>query len=96
VVVAPQAERAPEAVSEGDAAPELIADKLAEAAAPAVEKMLTQLEAMIEAATSLEEFREMLLSAFPKVDSGPLAKIMAQAMTVAEGTGRIDVEAEGA
>ncbi|WP_444870491.1 hypothetical protein ACTTAF_06460 [Rhodobacter capsulatus] len=59
-----------------------------------MEAMLGQIEAMLQTAGSLEEFRAMLLAAFPMLDSGPLAGVLSQALTVANATGRADVEAE--
>ncbi|WP_444452029.1 DUF935 domain-containing protein [Rhodobacter capsulatus] len=76
-----------------DAAPALGDRAAIEAQAP-MEAMLGQIEAMLQTAGSLEEFRTMLLAAFPKLDSGPLAGVLAQALTVANATGRADVEAE--
>lgn len=71
-----------------------LADRLGSAAGPVMEAMLRQIEAMIEAASSLEEFRSMLDAAFPKIDTGPLATVLEQAMTVAAATGRADVIAD--
>lgn len=90
---APQAEGPSTPLSADPVPSELIADKTQTSAAPAVEAMLVQIEAMLEAATSLEEFRTMLMAAFPKVDAGPLAAVLAQALTVANATGRAEVAA---
>lgn len=95
VVVAPQAEGPSTGEKQPPLPSEQIADRLAADAAPAVELMITQIETMLEAATDLEEFREMLMAAFPKLDAGPLAAVLGQAMSVANATGRAEVGTEG-
>ncbi|MEI4195234.1 DUF935 domain-containing protein [Roseovarius sp. E0-M6] len=66
-------------------------DRLAQEAAPEMEAMLGRIEAMLEAAGSLEEFREMLISGFPDLDTNGLARIMADAMMGAYAGGRAAV-----
>jgi phage gp29-like protein len=80
-----------EAISEGlsDAA-----DRLGQEAAPAIEAMLTRIEAMTEAASSLEELREMILSGFGELDESALAKVLATAFLSAQAGGRAAVEEE--
>jgi len=94
-VTAPQAEGPVAGLPAADLPEVLLADALASAAAPAVEQMLVKIEAMLQAAGSLEELRVMMQAAFPTLDSGPLAGIVAQAMTVANASGRLDVVTEG-
>ena len=79
-------------VSETDPAA-LLADQLEVEAAPAMAGMIGQIEAMLQAAGSLAEFRSMLLAGFPKLDSEALAQAIAMGMSTADATGRIDVEA---
>ena len=71
------------------------ADRLAGEAAPAVGAMISQIEAMMQVATSLEELREMVLSAFPEVDATALAYAMGQAFVAAQLGGMAAVEDEG-
>ncbi len=79
-------------------APALLAARLEAAAQPAIAGWLARIEAILAAAGSLEEAREMLLAAFPDVDAGPLAEVLGQAMTAAHLAGRamVAAEAEGA
>lgn len=82
----------PSAARPRDPAPaELLADRMGVEAAPAMAAMLGQIEAMLAAAGSLEEFREMLLAGFPEIDAGPLAEALGRGMTVAHLTGRAAV-----
>lgn len=75
---------------ETDPAP-LLADRLAIEAAPAVGDMINQIEAMLEASGSFDEFRAMLMASFPKLDANRFATTLAQAMTIANLTGRLEV-----
>lgn len=74
---------------------DVLADRLEVEAAPAMEAMLGQIAAMLDAAGSLEEFRAMVLAAFPKVDASGIADALAAGMIVAHATGRADVMTEG-
>jgi phage gp29-like protein len=67
-------------------------DRLAAQTAPMIENWLGTIEAMLEAAGSLEEFREMLLKAYPKLDTQSLADTLASAMTAMTLAGKSDVE----
>lgn len=66
-----------------------IATRLEIEATPQVGAMVAQIEAMMGAATSLEEFREMLLAGFPDLDEGGLARVLAQGMIAAHAAGRL-------
>jgi phage gp29-like protein len=80
---------------DGNAEPTLLAanlNRLETEAAPLMAGWLTQIEAMLEAADSLEEFREMLLAAYPKLDATDMAKTLAAAMTAMTLAGKADVE----
>lgn len=93
---APQAEGPPAGKSEAPGAADLIADRLGVEAAPAMEVMLDQIEVMLAAAGSLEEFGEMLRAGFPDLDQSVLARVLAEAMTAAHAGGRAAVESESA
>jgi phage gp29-like protein len=72
----------------------VLADRLQDEAAPALEDMLLSVEAMLEAAGSLPEFREMLLAAYPDLDDTDLVEVMASALTAAHAGGRAALEAD--
>ncbi len=96
IPAAPQQE-GPSAALPAPPSPEaLLAARLEIEAQPAVGDMVAQIEAMLGAATSLEEFREMLLAAFPQLDAGRLAQVLAQGMIAAHAAGRIAVLDESA
>ncbi|MDR1350729.1 MAG: DUF935 domain-containing protein [Zoogloeaceae bacterium] len=67
-------------------------DRLEAETAPAIESWLKTIEAMLEAADSLEEFREMLLVAYPKLDATDMAETLAAAMTAMTYAGKSDVQ----
>lgn len=71
-----------------------LVDQLAEKAAPAMEAMLVKIEAMMEAAGSLEELRAMLLEAYPEIDVKDLAGVLAEAMMAGHAGGRAALEDE--
>jgi phage gp29-like protein len=73
---------------------DILTKALARAAAPKMEAMLRRIEAMVGAASSLEELREMMLAAFPDLDAGGLAEVLALAMLSAHLGGRAMVDAE--
>lgn len=76
-----------------DPVPDLT-ENLDAAATPAMADILEQLERMADAAGSLEELREMVLSGFPKLDADLLIDQLAQAMTAAHAGGQALVEDE--
>ena len=92
---APQAEGLPAGKSEAPGAADLIADRLVVEAAPAMEIMLDQIEAMIAAAGSLGELREMLAAGLPDLDIGALSAVIAEAMLAAHAGGRAMLEDGG-
>ncbi|AKO97619.1 MULTISPECIES: DUF935 domain-containing protein [Marinovum] len=71
-----------------------VAARLEAEAAPAVEAMLGQVEVMLDAASDLAEFREMVLAGFPHVDNQQLTEVMAQALVASFAAGRVMVEEE--
>ena len=82
--------------NQGSDASALLADRLEIEAEPAMAEIMAQIEAMLAASGSLEEFREMLLAGFPKLDATALAESMAKGMLAANAVGRIEVLEEDA
>jgi phage gp29-like protein len=73
---------------------ELTAQQLATQAQPAVADWLAQIEAMLEAAGSLEEFRAMLLAAFDELPGEQFAAAMSAGMEASGAAAWYDVEAQ--
>lgn len=92
--VALNQEGASAALSVAPAPADLLAEKTASEAQPAVAAMIGQIEAMLGAAGSLDEFREMLLAAFPSIDSTHLATVLGAALLTADLAGRAAVADE--
>ncbi|UWQ76820.1 DUF935 domain-containing protein [Leisingera sp. M658] len=63
-------------------------------AGPAVDGMLDQIEAMFGAASSFEEFREILLNAYSDLDASGLTVSLTDAITAAAAGGRAAAEDE--
>jgi phage gp29-like protein len=93
---APQSERPPAGEKSGVSPEDVLADRLALESAPAIEALIAQIEAMTQAAGSLEELREMLLAAYPDLDAGDLSRIIAQGLVAAHAGGRIDAADQSA
>jgi phage gp29-like protein len=72
-------------------AAELIARQLVEKGGPAVTDMAATIEAMLEKAHDLGEFRMMLSSAYGQLDSRKLAELLAGGLAVAHAAGRSDL-----
>lgn len=91
---------APEAQSEAvssaksePATPEAaIADRLALDAVPTMAGMIDRIAAMVEAAGSMEELREMMLAGFGDVDDGDLREILAAGFAASLAAGRASIE----
>ena len=92
--VALQAEGPLAGKKQGGSPEDALADRMAIETAAPMEAMLAKIEAMFEAATTLDELREMLLAGFPTIDVSALADIMAMAILAAEVHGRSDVMVE--
>lgn len=76
-------------------APEdVLAERMALEAAPAMGALFEQIEVMLGAAGSLEEFREMLLAGFGGLDASALQEVMALGLIAAQGAGREAVKGE--
>lgn len=89
-----QTEGAPAAVSESASADEVLADRMAQDARPAMAMIMDQIEVMVSAAGSLQELREMLLTGFPQIDSSSLAQILGLGLVAAHAGGRVAIEEE--
>lgn len=81
------------ASSETAPPPEVLADRMEIEAAPALSDMLARIEVMVEAAQSMPELREMLMAAFPGLDAGTLADVLALGLLAAESAASAAVEA---
>lgn len=71
-----------------------LATELDRVATDEMHTLMGQLEAIVDAATSMEELREHILSAFPELDSSGLASVMAAGIMAASAGGRAVVEDE--
>ena len=97
VTTALNAEGASAANSEGNpvvTAVGALTSRLEEEAGAHIADMIDQVEVMLETASSLEEFRELILAGFPELNSAGLATVMSQAMLSAWGAGQVAVEEE--
>jgi len=88
------AEEAPTGKKTGGSEIDPLVEQLAEKAAPTIECMLVRIEAMMEAAGSLEELKAMLLEAYPKIDVKDLGQVLAEAMMAGHAGGRAALEDE--
>lgn len=79
----------------GDAV-ELLAEQMEAEAGPAVGEMVEQIEAMLQAAGSVEEFGAMLRAAYPRLGAERLAAVLAGGLMAAQLAGIADVEAGSA
>lgn len=75
--------------NEGDLVDQLLAETAAD-----MSGMLETIEAVIEAAGSLEEAREMLIAAYPQIVSTGLGAKLAQGLILAHAIGRAEVVGE--
>ncbi|NWA40786.1 DUF935 domain-containing protein [Pseudomonas reactans] len=80
--------RQAKAVTPADA----IAARLAREGDPQVVAWLESIEAMLEKAGSLQEFREMLMAAQVDLDEDKLAELLGNGLAVADLAGRADIE----
>lgn len=90
-----QAEGALAGKKAGGLPEDLLTDRMMVEGTVGMASIMGQIEAMLDAAGSLEEFREMLLAGFPDLDASGLAKALALGMLTAHGAGRDAVVAEG-
>jgi len=73
---------------------ELVADRLQQDNHPGMADWIERIEAMLESAGSLDEFKAMLLAAQQTLPDEALGKSLAQALAAAEAAGRFDLENE--
>lgn len=89
------AARQPEGLSAAlprDPAPEtILADRMEIEAAPAIAAMIGRIEAMVEAAGSMEELRAMLLAGFGEIDTAGLVEALELGFLGAHLQGRVSV-----
>ncbi|WP_322895188.1 MULTISPECIES: DUF935 domain-containing protein [unclassified Yoonia] len=71
---------------------DVLIDRLTDDASPAVRGMLEQIEAMLSAANSFDEFREMLHAGFPDLDAQEVEDLIADAQTAAYAGGYLAAE----
>ncbi len=71
-----------------------MADRMVEETTGDMARMLETIGAIIDAAQSLEEAREMLLAAYPEIDAGAIAAKLADGMIAAQAYGRAEVVEE--
>lgn len=68
-----------------------LADQLDQVAAPVMGALIGQLKVVVDSSASMAEVADRLVGLYPQMDAGPLAELMAQAMAVAEMTGRAEI-----
>ncbi len=73
---------------------QLIADQLATQAQPGMADWLATIEAMLQQADSMEQFREMLLAAYPDLNVSGMGSVVANAFEASEAAARFDIESE--
>ncbi|WP_226779525.1 DUF935 domain-containing protein [Oceaniglobus trochenteri] len=96
-VTAPQMAEAHPTGAPGEFDPvSVLTGRLEREARPAMGEMIGRIEAMLEAAQSFDEFRDMLLNGYPDLDASALASILANAMMAADLGGRALVAADDA
>lgn len=71
-----------------------IGDRIADETQDDMAVLLDQIEAMLDAAGSLEEFKASLLSAFPQLDVSAIAEKIGDGLTAAAAAGMSDLEDE--
>lgn len=73
---------------------QLLADQLEERATGEIAALLETVEEMLSAANSLSEFQEMLLAAYPDLDTSHLTEIIAEGLLAGHALGRAALEAD--
>jgi len=90
-IIAPQSAQQLAAIKRNPHPADLIAQRMAKEGQPAIDAMLASIEAMLEQASDLAEFRQMLMLAFPDLDASALATVLAQGHGAAHAAGRSDL-----
>lgn len=89
--IAPQSAQ-PVTVAKAEPHPaDLIAQRMAKDGQPAMDEMISTIETMLGKASDLDEFREMLMTAFPDLNAEALAKVLTVGLTAAHAAGRSDL-----
>jgi phage gp29-like protein len=91
MATAPQAEGPLAALPAAPAPEDVLTDRMAVEAAPAMDAILAKVAQMMAAATSLDELRQMLLDGFPQVNGADLTEVLAMGMLAANLGGRVAV-----
>lgn len=78
------------------AAHEILAETLGRAMQPQMSQMMARIEAIVEAATSIEELREALFAAYPSLMTDAFVDELAQGLAAAELGGRVALEDDSA
>jgi len=86
-----QAEGAVAGKKQGGSAEDVLTDRMQIEAAPPIESMMAKIEAMMEAAGSLEELQQMLSEGFAEIDITDLAAILGRGLLAANAGGRVAV-----
>ncbi len=89
--------RALQAAGAGKAATipaDAVADRLNQDTSPDMAELLEQIDAMLDAAGDLGEFREMLLAAYPDLPIARLAGKIGDGLVAAHAAGRFDIEGD--
>ena len=79
---------------QGGSPEDVLANRMAIETAGPMEAMLAKIEAMFEAATTLDELREMLLAGFPDLDTHAISQVIALGLVAAHAGGRIAADQE--
>lgn len=91
-VSAPQSEEGPSAGDfEGVPISSVLMERMTEEMAPHLKGLFDQVDAMLQAANSLDEFREMLNAAYPDLDSSGIAETLGAALVAANAVGQLEV-----
>lgn len=86
-----QAEGALAGKKQGGSAEDVLTDRMQVEAAPAIEGMMAKIEAMMEAAGSLQELQQMLSEGFADIDTTDLAEVLSRGLLAANAGGRVAV-----
>jgi phage gp29-like protein len=86
-----QAEGALAGENQGVSPEDMLTDQMQQDAAPALQAMLSRMEAMIQAATSLEELRAMISEGFDGIATDQLSQALAAGFLTAHLAGRADL-----
>ncbi|MGV8987641.1 MAG: DUF935 domain-containing protein [Cypionkella sp.] len=91
IVTAPQASDPLAGLPAAPAPEDILTDRMAVEAAPAMDAILAKVGEMMDAAGSLEELRQMFLDGFPDVPGADLTEVLAMGMLAANLGGRVAI-----